>query len=207
MPRYCSVFGCKSSDKTVKTVLHKVSCDIKEKWRREKHVTWKCVKNVLICDLHFENHDGKRLDFENIWPTKLTGNLCVPDHDYHMKEIPSCSEVKQTEVKIEQVLEENEHLKRTVKQLQQSNYYLKLKNVIMKSSLADFKDKVKSLHKRFELSHSLVESLTQCTSEVPKELFELTGKRARGFKRPKEYHPAIKRFALTLQMCSTKAYR
>ena len=49
-------------------------------------------------------------------------------------------------------------------------------------------------------------NLLKCASEVPLHLFESTVKHARG-KRDKIYHPAIRKFALSLHLCSAKAYR
>ena len=133
----------------------------------------------------------------------------LADHDYG---IASGSAAKDHDSlptstnKLSQLNSEISRLETENLQLKRANYTLKRKYTLLKATYADFKERVKNLHKRYELSHSLVESLSKCASEVPKELFEITCKRARG-SRPKEYHPAIKKFSLTLHLCSAKAYR
>ena len=52
-------------------------------------------------------------------------------------------------------------------QLKRANYTWKQKYTLLKATYADFKERVKNLHKRYELSHSLVESLSKCASKVP----------------------------------------
>ena len=125
--------------------------------------------------------------------------VVLADHDYGKASKDSTNKLSELNTEISRLQTENVQLKR-------ANYTLKRKYQLLKATYADFKEKVKNLHKRYELSHSLVESLSKCASEVPKELFELTCKRARA-SRPKEYHPAIKKFSLTLHLCSAKAYR
>ena len=84
MPRYCSVAGCNSSDKTVKTILHKVPEAKKKQWEEEKRLVWKKVKHVFICDLHFEPHDAKRLNFNVVSPLmqQQVNEQVQNDHDY-----------------------------------------------------------------------------------------------------------------------------
>ena len=90
--------------------------------------------------------------------------------------------------------------------LKQSCYYLKRKNSLQENALNDFKAKVESLTKDLTVSKNVLDSLKKCTSEIPAKLFELTAKRAKG-SRIREYDPSIRKFALTLQMASSKAYR
>ena len=109
---------------------------------------------------------------------------------------------------------QNEKLKELVeklssenKKLYQSNQYLKRANAKLKESLTDFKAKVESLKSDFNISHNVATVLSKCASEVPAQLFESTAKRVCGANRIREYHPAIRKFALTLQLASSKAYR
>ena len=161
---------------------------------RRKRLVWKKVKHIFICDLHFESHDAKRLNFNVVSPLmqQQVNEQVQNDHDY---------------VNENNLLKEEGELQKELRVLKQANYYLKRKNNMLQSKLSDFQTKVKDLHKRYELSYSLVESLHNCTSEVPKEIFELTSKRARGISMKKDYHPAIRKFALTLHLCSATAYR
>ena len=76
----------------------------------------------------------------------------------------------------------------------------------MNNALNKFKLKVETLTKDLNASRNVHDGLLRCTSEVPAKLFEMTAKRARG-SRIREYHPSIRKFALTLQMASSKAYR
>ena len=101
---------------------------------------------------------------------------------------------------------ELQKLKEENLRLKKSNGYLKRKQSDMKDKVGQLNQKISELDRKFEVSHTLVESLNQCMSEVPRQLFEETSKRARKI-RTKVYHPAIRKFALTLHLCSAKAYR
>ena len=90
--------------------------------------------------------------------------------------------------------------------VRKSNSYLKRKNGDLLTSVSELKCRVEELTKDLGLTKNISEVLNKCTSEVPAQLFELTAKRARGVQ-VKQYHPAIRKFALTLQLASSKAYR
>ena len=92
------------------------------------------------------------------------------------------------------------------KQLISANYYLKRKNAVLTEKVRDLQKRVKDLQSKFDLSDNLVEDLKNCVSDVPLHLLEGTAKRVH-MKRDKCFHPSIKRFALTLHLCSSKAYR
>ena len=86
------------------------------------------------------------------------------------------------------------------------NYYLKHKCHELAGKVTYFNQKLQSFQTKFGLSDTVTASLHVCISEVPLHLYEGAAKRVQG-KREKEFHPAIKRFALTLHLCSAKAYR
>ena len=77
----------------------------------------------------------------------------------------------------------------------------------LENSLSEFKEKVNQLEKDFNISHNVSALLNKCASEVPAQLFTSTAKKVAGAAREKQYHPAIRKFSLTLQLASTKAYR
>ena len=108
---------------------------------------------------------------------------------------------------------ENEQLKKVIEEMKaeqqkmkKSMYYLKRKNSELTSSINDFKLKVESLTNELNISNNLRDGLKNCASEIPSLLFEMTAKKGKG-SRTKEFHPSIKKFALTFQLASAKAYR
>lgn len=105
------------------------------------------------------------------------------------------------------LLDQIKKLSEENKILTNSNSYLKRKNNELGDKLKELKTTVNNLTKQFDISKNNIELLKSCTSELPYQLFESTAKRARGIVRDKEYHPAIRKFALTLELCSAKAYR
>ena len=120
------------------------------------------------------------------------------------KEIVSENEALKRE--LERMKCENAMLKNTNSKLMSQNYYLKRKNNDSKINLMKLKEKVKELEHKFDLSNKIIKTLENCVSEVPKQLFECTAKRSKG-KSEQTYHPAVKKVALSLHLCSSKAYR
>ena len=92
------------------------------------------------------------------------------------------------------------------RKLKRSNKGLKRRCAELKLTISDLNIKLDELHRKFEIDASFVDTLKKCVSQVPLEIFEATVKRVNGSKL-KNYHPAIKRFALNLHTCSAKAYR
>ena len=90
--------------------------------------------------------------------------------------------------------------------LRVKNFRLKRKCDNLNSTIGDLNIKLDLLHKKFEIESSFVEKLKNCVSEVPNEIFQATVKRIEGG-RVRSYHPALKKFALSLHSCSAKAYR
>ena len=103
------------------------------------------------------------------------------------------------EKKYESVIEKNENHRK------QRNY-LKRKQINMESSMIEMIKTIKSLENKFSLCRTDIDKLQDCASQVPKELFSATVKRAEGG-RVRTYHPALRKFAMTLHLCSPKAYR
>ena len=102
--------------------------------------------------------------------------------------------------KIQTLIKENNKLK-------SSNYYLKRKNMELGEKVQELKAKLEKVTNEYNLSKNNSELLKQCLVEVPYQLFESTTKRIKGITRDRVYHPAIRKFALTLQLCSSKAYK
>ena len=100
----------------------------------------------------------------------------------------------------------NLKLRKSNERLKNHNYFLKRKCHELADKVTYLNQKLQSLQTKFELSDRVTASLHECISEVPLHLYEGAAKRVQG-KREKEFHPAIKRFALTLHLCSAKAYR
>ena len=90
--------------------------------------------------------------------------------------------------------------------LSQSCYYLKRKRLDEQSKMAELSSTLQDIQSKFALSSSMMELLSECSSEVPKHMFESTTKRMANTHDP-AYHPALKKFALSLHLCSSKAYR
>jgi len=121
---------------------------------------------------------------------------------------------------VSQLLIEIEKLKKNIVDLKNSKIELnrrndalnkakkrgKRKNDHLQHSLEDMKEKLKETERKFQVSSNVFEQLDKCASEVPKEFFTATSKRAGGGHN-RSYHPALKKFALTLHLCSPKAYR
>ena len=106
----------------------------------------------------------------------------------------------------EKLIFENIQLTQRKDFYRKSSSYLKRKRINMECSLQEFKRELKDLKSKFDISTSQINNLTSCASEVPKELFEATAKRAVGG-RDRSYHPALRKFAVSLHLCSPKAYR
>lgn len=134
----------------------------------------------------------------------------APDHDYFedtsQQDNHLASEIGKLKRNIEILENENKKLKCENTKVTNSNYYFKRKSINLRCSLAELKDKMHEMKTKFDLSSSLMDKLSKCASEVPKELFESAAKRAAGG-RVRSYHPALRKFALSLHLCSAKAYR
>ena len=105
-----------------------------------------------------------------------------------------------------QLLKEVESLKSDNMKVKKSRSYLKRKNANLVTSVSELKSRVQELTNDLGLTKNISEVLKKCTSEVPAQMFEMTVKRACGVQ-VQQYHPAIRKFALTLQLASSKAYR
>ena len=140
----------------------------------------------------------------------------IPDHDYGSKEETIGSVREKNDLLNSEICElkkQNANLQRLNDQLLSKNtkltqqtYYLKRKSDSLQYTLSDLKQKLSELQTQFDLSSRIIDDLNNCASEVPRHLFESTAKRARG-ERSKSFHPAIRKFALSLHLCSAKAYR
>ena len=154
------------------------------------------------------DHDyGTRVSEANSNNTRV--DAISIDHDYGTRASEASEASSTNRVSFDEsdsATFEIKRLKEKIQQLKNSNKYLKRKQNVMQKSFDDFKNKVNELQRKYEISHVQVESLMKCACEVPSQLFEQTAKRAREI-RPKEYHPSIRKFALTLHLCSVKAYR
>ena len=108
---------------------------------------------------------------------------------------------------------ENSRIKDTNISLQKDNHNLRCKNNYLKRKLehvkidlCDLKRELDTLKSKYDLSDKSVEKLKECASELPLKLFQTTVKRISG-KRVHQFDPVMKKFALSLHLCSSKAYR
>ena len=138
-------------------------------------------------------------DLEHCQPTEQreqpSDDACVSDGDLKLQIEKLKSELSQ--------LKKNKAESET--KLKRSNKGLKRRCAELKLTISDLKIKLDELHRKFEID-AFVDTIKKCVSQVPLEIFEATIKRVNGSKL-KNYHPAIKRFALNLHTCSAKAYR
>ena len=167
----------------------------------DKRLTWKNVKQIFICSLHFEAKcfENNRLDFKkNIEPTLFK----VEDVEIEIEvEKPKCEcskEVEDLKKKLSDVERENFQLKKSLS-------YYKRKSKDLSDQVKDLKTKLTKLKEDFNISNDIFLDLEKCSSDVPNQLLRNTVKRVKGVAE-KEYHPTIRKFALTLQLCSLKAY-
>lgn len=106
----------------------------------------------------------------------------------------------------ELLLKKNIDIKQKCEKYKKSSFYYKRKSINMECSLCELKTELKSLQAKFDLSTTQITTLNLCASEVPRELFESTAKRMTGT-RDRSYHPALRKLAVSLHLCSPKAYR
>ena len=192
----------------------RVPDSFRDLWTREKKLQWKNVKQTFICSLHFESNNsvGKKLDFQNATLLSTSSTLMdikPSEHDY----VSSSSANENLQIQVGDLLQKNNQLEQECQRLkeenvklQQQRYYLKRKSDKLANAVTDLRDKIADMTKKFDLSESSILTLNECASEVPRHLFEATVKRVRG-QRDKSYHHALRKFALSLHLCSSKAYR
>ena len=102
------------------------------------------------------------------------------------------SEIEKLKKEIETLKNSQTTLTTENKRLYNQSYYFKRKGINLNCSLKDMKEKLKEVQEKFDLSSSLVDNLQLCVSDVPKELFESTAKRAAGG-RVRSYHPELEK--------------
>ena len=135
--------------------------------------------------------------------TTNNNNNCLNGNDALAKALQQIESLKKANEQIQKKYELA--MTKNFKQRLQKNY-LKRKQINMESSMTEMLKTIKSLEKKFSLHRTDIDRLQNCVSEVPKELFSATAKRAEGG-RVRAYHPALRKFAMTLHLCSPKAYR
>ena len=157
----------------------------------------------------------KKLDLRNAVPLPLpTNQTVVPDHDYASSMQVPCGQEKIDDL-VNKNVELNQKLidlTKKVKELEsekekisQAKHYLNRKSDSLSVTVKDLKSSLDNVKERYDIDSDVIESLKKCASDVPQHLFKSISKRARG-KRDKEFHPSIKKFALSLHLCSSKAY-
>ena len=185
----------------------------KDIWTRTKKLQWKNVKTTYICSLHFESKyfNGRKLDLTRAEP--LSNELDSANSSASLLNGNDRETSRELQNKLDELVvkntaldQRNLELVQENNRLKQQNYYLKRKSDKLTNDVADLKVKVDELSSKFQLSQMSVLKLTQCASEVPQHLFKATMKRVCG-EQDREYHPALKKFALSLHLCSSKAYR
>jgi len=132
----------------------------------------------------------------------------LPDHNY-IEQNSSVNSKRAEELKRENAMltEKIQTLFEENNKLKSSNYYLKRKNMELGEKVQELKAKLEKVTNEYNLLKNNSELLKQCLSEVPYQLFESTTKSIKGINRDRVYHPAIRKFALALQLCSSKAYK
>ena len=170
-----------------------------------------------MCSLHLESKcfKGRRVNWATAKPSQeprpstSTSSETAYDHSYsaNSEVVIDAKKFVEIEEQNKQLVSEINKLASENKSLKSSNNYLKRKSDELQTSLKDFKDQVSKLKSEFDISHNVETILKKCSSEVPEQLFKATAKRAAGVTRDRQYHPVIRKFALTLQLASSKAYR
>ena len=186
---------------------------------------------MFICSLHFEakcftGNAKKRLNFKEAQPSQgvkeadppcaviapdchpivIVNNTSTHNSEPSSPALDKDEQIRYLEEQNRKLIEEVQKLSSENKVVKQQNYYLKRKCKSLDQTVKEFKEEVVKIQNEFNISQNVTTVLEKCASEVPAELFKSTAKRARGG-RDKQYHPAIRKFALTLQLASSKAYR
>ena len=167
------------------------------------------------------NFSARKINYETANPTfNPSSSSSQPPPSQEESGAPKEAEQLQLKQQLEWFKQENERLQKENERLQKENvrlksenrnvkkcnYHLKRKSNELADNLTVFKTRLEDLTQQLNLSKNVQESLMKCSSEVPEQLFQMTAKKARG-SRIRNYSPAVRKFALTLQLASSKAYR
>ena len=201
---------------TLILTIFRIPDSFRDLWLRDKGLTWKNVKNTFICSLHFESKHfrGKKLDLKSAQPTINIGtSQSTNEHEYTAVQstnyisISATSDINKKLISsIEKLKKENLRLKKQNKRLRSEATYYKRKFESTQSLLEELSEKLKGKSSKFGLSKEALKMLEKCASEVPKQLFEATANKVSG-SGVRMYDTAIKKFSLSLHLCSNKAYR
>ena len=115
--------------------------------------------------------------------------------------------------KITELREENKTLKKEIKELISKNKtlqvkvtYYKRKAEISTRSLSDKTSFLKKIEEQFGITYEVLDLLSNSSSSLPVDFFKSYCKHLSHVP-VKQYSGEIRQFALTLQLCSLKAYR
>ena len=188
--KYCSVLGCKTTNKTKGKVLHVV----KKEWI--DLVDWKTTNPSRICEDHFDSKykkGSKKLDrlAKPHQQARLPANLVKLDHNYALPEDVG-----------ERWRKSEEKAKMYANRLYESNRGKRK----LEEKIHDLESVLIACKKQCNVSDESLEVLKRAASEVPRELLTRAVKKIKCSYTP-NYSPVLKKFALTLHLHSPAAYR
>ena len=153
-----------------------------------------------------EDHSHS-IDTDHDYSSNTSASEPTSQHDSLLLEIQRLKrENEQLKVQNSELVNENKSLKVDYSKLVSENHHLKRKHLVVNHRLVNLSKQLKEVKLKYDISSTMMETLNKCVNEVPKKLLEGTAKRVSGTKE-KAYHPVIKKFALSLHLCSSKAYR
>ena len=100
----------------------------------------------------------------------------------------------------------NESLESSNTKLTKKCKGLKRKLTSIQKHFDDLQRELDNMKLKYNMPDNVSETLNQCADELPRELFLSTYKKAKGIT-VRDYHPAVRKFSMTLHLYSAKAYR
>ena len=127
------------------------------------------------------------------------------DHDDHPYDVtPQTRE--ELEAEILRLKKVNSDLMRKKNTLVSSVWYYKRKAENLQELVNNQKQLICKLKEQFGITGDVGEMLSKASTSLPADFFKSFCKRICG-SQEHEYSPEVRKFALTLQLCSLKAYR
>ena len=113
---------------------------------------------------------------------------------------------EELEAEIRHLTERNQILAREKKQWYNKALYYKRKVLDLQQLVDNQKQLIEEIKKQYGITGEISDMLSNAADSIPADFFKSYCKRIHG-SREREYSPQIRKFALTLQLCSLKAYR
>ena len=158
---------------------------------------------VTSSNLSYLDHNYLQLRSPTI---ETTSRTTEPTSAEPSSESYIISENDQLKIEIAKLKRKNQELLSSNISLRNTNIRLKRKCTSLSENSGELQKKLNDLLSNCDITNNLAESLKKCASEIPLQLVESAAKRISG-KRLKSYPPQLRKFALSLQLCSSKAYR